>query len=71
MLAALVDTALAQLATTPKEQALARALVDLDTWQTLRNQGLEGTQAVAEVSDILAVRLGTGQRRPRGAESHR
>jgi AcrR family transcriptional regulator len=60
-LSALVDTALRPLDTTQKDRALARALVDLNTWEALRDQGLGPTEAVAAISDMLATRLTTRQ----------
>jgi AcrR family transcriptional regulator len=57
-LAALVDHALQPLDVTPADRALARALVDLGTWQALRDQGLETAEAVEAVSELLAARVG-------------
>jgi AcrR family transcriptional regulator len=56
-LSALVDTALAPLDATQEDRALARALVDLDTWQALRDQGLGATDSVSAISDMLTKRL--------------
>ena len=59
---ALIDTALAPLNATQKDRAVARALVDLNTWEALRDQGLESAEAVAAISDMLARRLTARQR---------
>jgi AcrR family transcriptional regulator len=56
-LTALVDSALEPLAATPADRAVARAMVDLGTWQALRDQGLETADAVVAVSQMLADRL--------------
>ena len=59
---ALVDTALSPLNATQQDRAVARALVDLNTWEALRDQGLESAEAVAAISDMLAKRLTARQR---------
>ena len=56
-LSALVDTALGPLDATPQDRALARALIDLDTWQALRDQGLGPRESVTAISDMLTNRL--------------
>ena len=56
-LSALVDAALGPLDPCPRDRALARALVDLNTWEALRGQGLELSESVAAISDVLAGRL--------------
>jgi AcrR family transcriptional regulator len=56
-LSALVDTALGPLDATRQDRAVARAVVDLNTWEALRDQGLEPAEAVAAISDMLARRL--------------
>jgi AcrR family transcriptional regulator len=56
-LAALVDAALAPFDVPPPERALARAMVDLHTWEALRNAGLDAAGAVAAISDVLAARI--------------
>jgi hypothetical protein len=61
-LSALVDTALGPLDATQQDRALARALVDLDTWEALRDQGLGPAESVAAISDMLSRRL-TARRR--------
>jgi AcrR family transcriptional regulator len=59
-LSALVDTALGPLDATQQDRAVARALVDLNTWEALRDQGLAPAQSVAAISEILARRLTAG-----------
>jgi AcrR family transcriptional regulator len=56
-LSALVDTALEPLDATQQERAVARAVVDLNTWEALRDQGLGPAESVAAISDMLARRL--------------
>ena len=51
---ALVDTALGPLDATQQDRAVARALVDLNTWEALRDQGLGPAECVAAISDLLA-----------------
>jgi AcrR family transcriptional regulator len=53
-LAALVDAAVEPSGITPAGRAVVRAMVDLGTWQALRDQGLEPAQAVDAVSRMLA-----------------
>ena len=57
VLSALVDTALEPLGTTPHDRAATRALVDLNTWEALRDQGLTPAEAAAAISDMLTGRL--------------
>ena len=54
---ALVATALAPLDATREDHAVARAVVDLNTWDALRDQGLGPDESVAAVGDMLARRL--------------
>jgi AcrR family transcriptional regulator len=61
-LSALVDTALGPLDATPQDRAVARAVVDLNTWEALRDQGLGPAESVAAISDMLAKRLTARQR---------
>jgi AcrR family transcriptional regulator len=56
-LSALVDTALGPLNATQHDRAVARAMVDLNTWEALRDQGLRPPESVAAISDVLASRL--------------
>jgi AcrR family transcriptional regulator len=56
-LSALVDTALEPLHATPQDRAIARALVDLNTWEALRDQGIGPAESVTIVAELLATRL--------------
>lgn len=56
-LTALVDAAVAPAGITPADRAVIRAMVDLGTWQALRDQGLAPAEAVDAVSQMLAARL--------------
>jgi AcrR family transcriptional regulator len=56
-LSALVDTALEPLDATQEDHAVARAVIDLNTWEALRDQGLAPAESVAAISDMLARRL--------------
>jgi AcrR family transcriptional regulator len=51
-LTALVDAA----GITPADRAVVRAMIDLGTWQALRDQGLGPAEAVDAVSQMLAAR---------------
>lgn len=51
-LSALVDAA----GITPADRAVVRAMVDLGTWQALRDQGLGPAEAVDAVSQMLVAR---------------
>jgi AcrR family transcriptional regulator len=53
-LSALVDTALGPLDVGRQDRAVARALVDLNTWEALRAHGLGQAESVAAISDMLA-----------------
>jgi AcrR family transcriptional regulator len=56
-LTALVDAAVEPSAITPADRAVARAMIDLGTWQALRDQGLGPAEAVDAVSRMLAARV--------------
>ena len=56
-LTALVDAAVEPSGITPADRAVVRALVDLGTWQALRDQGLGPAEAVDAVSQMLAARV--------------
>ncbi len=56
-LSALVDTALEPLDATQHDRAVTRAMVDLNTWEALRDQGLGPAESVAAIGDMLAGRL--------------
>ncbi len=60
VLDALIAAALAPLDVTKEDRAVARALIDLDTWGALRAQGLAPARAVAAVAGMLAGRLARG-----------
>jgi AcrR family transcriptional regulator len=53
-LGALVDAAVGPSDITPGDRAVVRAMLDLGTWQALRDQGLGPAEAVAAVSRMLA-----------------
>jgi AcrR family transcriptional regulator len=55
-LSALVDAALSPFDVPPKERAFVRAMIDLNTWEALRNAGLDAPSAVDAVSEMLRVR---------------
>jgi AcrR family transcriptional regulator len=50
-------TALVDAAVMPDDRAVVRAMVDLGTWQALRDQGLRPAEAVDTVSQMLAARV--------------
>jgi AcrR family transcriptional regulator len=56
-LAALVSAALDPLDASREDRAVARAMVDLSTWEALRNQGVDAAATVAAVSEMLTCRL--------------
>ena len=56
-LAALIDEALKPLDVTQDQRAVVRALVDLNTWDALRDQGVGTAESVAAVADMLTSRL--------------
>ena len=56
-LTALVDAAVEPSRITPADRAVVRAMVDLGTWQALRDHGLGPAEAVDAVSQMLAARL--------------
>jgi hypothetical protein len=64
-LAALVDAA----GVAPADRPVVRAMIDLGTWQALRDQGLGPAESVDAVSHMLAARVATrrptARRRPR------
>jgi AcrR family transcriptional regulator len=57
LLTALVDAAVEPFRVTPADRAIIRAMVDLGTWQALRDQGLGPAEAVDAVSRMLAARV--------------
>jgi AcrR family transcriptional regulator len=56
-LTALVDAAVERSPITPADRAVVRAMIDLGTWQALRDQGLGPAEAVRVVSQMLATRV--------------
>jgi AcrR family transcriptional regulator len=56
-LAALIDAAFAPFGITPADRALARAMIDLNTWDALRAQKLNQTEAVTAIAEILTARI--------------
>jgi AcrR family transcriptional regulator len=56
-LTALVDSALEPLDVKPADRAVARAMIDLGTWQALRDQGLQPADAVEAASEMLTARV--------------
>lgn len=70
-LSMLVDTALGPLDTTQHDRAVTRAMVDLNTWEALRDQGLRPAQSVAAISDMLARRVASVRAVPSSGSSRR
>jgi AcrR family transcriptional regulator len=64
-LAALIDAAVEPFAITPADGALARAMIDLNTWDALRAQELGRAEAVTAVAEMLAARITTSRPRRR------
>jgi AcrR family transcriptional regulator len=58
-LAALVDAAVEPFAIASADRAVVRAMIDLNTWEALRDQGLGQADAVAAIAELLAARLGS------------
>jgi hypothetical protein len=58
----LVDTALEPLDVTRHDRAVARALVDLNTWEALRDQDLHPADRVTAISLLLTGSLTTPAR---------
>jgi len=56
-LTALVDAAVEPSGITPADRGVVRAMVDLGTWQALRDQGLGPEDSVDAVSQMLAARV--------------
>ena len=59
-LSALIEAALEPLDPTPQDRTVARAMVDLNTWEALRDQGLGQDEAVAAIAGMLTGRLDRG-----------
>jgi hypothetical protein len=62
-LSGLVESALAPLDTVPQDRAVARAMIDLNTWEALRDAGLDAASAVAAASEMLATRVAAREKR--------
>jgi AcrR family transcriptional regulator len=56
-LSVLVDTALAPLNITRQQRALARAMIDLNIWDALRDQGVGQAEAVTAIAEMLTARM--------------
>ena len=56
-LSALVDSALEPLDADPRDRAIARAMIDLNTWEALGSAGLDPASAVTAVSEMLTTRI--------------
>jgi AcrR family transcriptional regulator len=61
---ALVDAALEPLDATEQDRAVIRALVDLNTWEALRDRGLGPAESVTVIGDLLAGRFTGGRAAP-------
>jgi AcrR family transcriptional regulator len=59
-LGALVDAAVAPLDVSRADRAVVRALLDLGTWQALREQGLGPDAAVEAAAEMLTARIAGG-----------
>jgi AcrR family transcriptional regulator len=70
-LSALVDTALEPLDATQYDRAVTRAMVDLNTWEALRDQGLGPAECVATIRDMLTRRLANVRAAPSNRSSRR
>jgi AcrR family transcriptional regulator len=56
-LAALIDAAVGPVGATPADRAVVRAMIDLNTWDALREQGLGQAEAVTAIAEMLTARL--------------
>jgi len=56
-LSALVDSALEPRDADPRDRAVARAMIDRNTWEALRSAGIDTASAVAEAGEMLATRM--------------
>ena len=57
-LAALVDAAVEPFGITPADRAVVRAMIDLNTWDALRDQQVGQAEAVTAIAEMLTARLG-------------
>jgi AcrR family transcriptional regulator len=60
-LAALIDAAVEPFETTPADLAVVRAMIDLNTWDALRDQELGQAEAVTAIAELLSARLGASR----------
>jgi AcrR family transcriptional regulator len=64
-LAALIDAAVEPFEVTPADRAVVRAMIDLNTWDALREQEVGQAEAVTAVAEMLISRVTTGRGRTR------
>jgi AcrR family transcriptional regulator len=62
-LAALVDAAVDPLEITPPDRAIVRAMIDLGTWDALRDQEVGKAEAVTAIAEMLIARIKTARGR--------
>src|SRR5687768_3159870 len=62
-LAALIDAAVEPFAITPADRAVVRAMIDLNTWDALRDQELGQAEAVTAIAHMLIARITTASAR--------
>jgi AcrR family transcriptional regulator len=62
-LAALIDAAVEPFAITPADRAVVRAMIDLNTWDALRDQELGQAEAVTAIAQMLIARITTASAR--------
>jgi AcrR family transcriptional regulator len=62
-LAALIDAAVEPFAITPADRAVVRAMIDLNTWDALRDQELGQAEAVTAIAEMLIARITTASAR--------
>jgi AcrR family transcriptional regulator len=55
---ALIDSALEPLAVSAADRRIVRAMLDMGTWQALRDQSVEPSEAASAVSQMVAARIG-------------
>jgi AcrR family transcriptional regulator len=58
-LAALIDAAVEPFGNTPTDRAVVRAMIDLNTWDAVRGQGLGQDEAVSAIAEMLIARITT------------
>ena len=57
-LAALIDAAVEPFAITAADRAVVRAMIDLNTWEALRDQEVGQAEAATAIAEMLTARLG-------------